>query len=240
EFDSVSFAYKPDEPVLREVSFRVEPGKTVALVGHTGSGKTTLIQLLAKFYLPQSGTIRIDGIDLRKIRSDSVHRKMGIVLQQNFLFSGTVEDNIRIGRPEATLDQITEVVRRLDCLDLVESLPEGFQTKLGEGGMGVSLGQRQVICFARAMLADPGILILDEATSAMDTLTENRLQTALAILLKGRTSFVVAHRLSTIRHADLILVLDQGRIVESGSHRNLLRQGGAYAWLYRAFLASHG
>jgi ATP-binding cassette subfamily B protein len=227
--------------VLHDVDFTVEPGQTIALVGRTGSGKTSIINLIAKFYLPTQGEIWIDEHEIRSIATDALHRRMGIVLQQNFLFTGTVMDNIRVGRPSATDDQVREAARRLDCLDLLDALPDGLTTEVGEGGAGISLGQRQLICFARAMLADPNILILDEATSSVDTLTEARIQTALDKLLKDRTSFVVAHRLSTIRHADLVLVLDSGRIVERGTHRSLLRARGVYAGLYRQFVrASEG
>lgn len=234
-FDRVSFRYDPEKPVLEEISFETEPGQTVALVGHTGGGKSTVINLLSKFYLPDAGSIRIDDRDMLAIRSSSLHRQMGIVLQQNFLFKGTIRENIRIGRLGAGDDEVVQAVRSLDCLDLFESLPDGFETEVSEDGIGLSLGQQQLVCFARAMLADPRILILDEATSSVDTLTEARLQVALASLVGGRTSFVVAHRLSTIRNADLVLVLDHGRIVERGTHLNLLRLDGTYATLYRQF-----
>ena len=235
EFRRLTFAYDPGRPVLHEISFVAEPGQTVALVGHTGSGKTSIINLISKFYLPGAGELLIDGHEIRTVRGDALHRQMGIVLQQNFLFSGTVADNIRFGRPDATDEEVIEAVRGLDCLDLLENLPEAFETQVGERGGNLSLGQRQLVCFARAMLADPRILILDEATSSIDAQTEMRLQTALGRLLAGRTSFVVAHRLSTIRNADLVLVLDHGRIVERGSHGELLKLGGEYAGLYRRF-----
>jgi ATP-binding cassette subfamily B protein len=178
----------------------------------------------------------IDGHDIRHIQSASLHRQMGLVSQVNFLFTGTVMDNIRVGRPDASDEEVIEAARRLDVIDMIEAMPEGFHTSVGERGEGVSLGQRQIICFVRAMLADPRIMILDEATSSVDTMTELRLQKALATLLEGRTSFVVAHRLSTIRDADVVLVLDQGEIIERGNHQELLRAGGTYANLYRQFI----
>ena len=236
EFDEVGFEYDKGKPVLQDVSFTARPGQTVALVGETGSGKSTIINLISKFYLPTEGRLTIDGVETRKIRTESLMDQLGIVLQVNFLFTGSVLDNIRVGKLGATDEQIIEAARKLDCLDLLEGLPDGLNTHVGEGGSGISLGQRQLVCFTRAMLADPRILILDEATSAVDTVTEARIQKALAILLKGRTSFVVAHRLSTIRRADVILVLSHGRIVERGSHTQLLATGGVYANLYRNFI----
>ncbi len=236
EFRNVSFGYDPARLVLHEVNFVAQPGQTVALVGHTGSGKSSIINLAAKFYLPTHGELFIDGREVRTLTSDSLHRQMGLVAQQNFLFSGTVLDNIRLARPEATEDDVRAAAQQLDCLDLLEALPQGLHTPVGERGAGLSVGQRQLVCFTRALLADPRLVILDEATSAIDALTEARLQQALVTLLRGRTSFVVAHRLSTIRHADLVLVLDQGRVIERGTHTELLAQGGQYTALYRQFV----
>lgn len=236
EFRKISFGYDPSRLVLHEVDFVAEPGQTVALVGHTGSGKTSIINLAAKFYLPTCGELFIDGREVRTIASDSLHRQLGMVPQQNFLFSGTVLANLRLARPEATEAEVRAAAQELDCLDLLEALPQGLHTEVGERGAGLSVGQRQLVCFTRALLADPRLVILDEATSSIDALTEARLQKALVTLLRGRTSFVVAHRLSTIRHADLVLVLDQGRVIERGKHSELLAGGGHYAALYRQFV----
>jgi ATP-binding cassette subfamily B protein len=235
EFEDVTFAYDPGRPVLHDISFTAQPGQTIALVGHTGSGKTSIANLIAKFYRADAGRVLIDGHDIRDISSESLHRQMGIVLQHNFLFHGTVAENIRVGKPDANNQEIIDAVRRLGCLDLFDSLPHGFQTRVGERGVSLSAGQRQLICFARALIADPRILILDEATSNIDSETERRIQNALHVLLADRTSFVVAHRLSTIRDADLVLVLDHGHIRERGRHEKLLEQDGLYASLYRRF-----
>jgi len=235
EFQDLEFHYEPAKPVLKKINFVAEPGETVALVGHTGSGKSTIINLVCKFYLPTGGQVLFDGVDVRSINTASLRENIGVVLQQNFLFTGSIMDNIRVGRPGASDEDVIEAVRKIDCLDLIGAMPKGLGTLVTERGAGLSLGQRQVVCFARAMLADPRILILDEATSSVDTITEVRLQKALDALLKNRTCFVVAHRLSTIRRADKILVLDHGNIVETGSHRQLLERDGTYANLYRQF-----
>ena len=239
EFRDVSFAYEPGRPVLEGVSFHARPGQTVALVGHTGSGKSSIINLAAKFYLPGSGEVLVDGREIRSIAGRSLHRQLGLVTQQNFLFSGTVLDNLRFARPDATEADVRAALAALGCEDLPESLPAGLATEVGERGGGLSIGQRQLVCFARAWLADPRLVILDEATSAIDALTEARLQGALSRLLRGRTSLVVAHRLSTIRAADLILVLDRGRVVERGTHDELLAKGGHYASLHASFAREH-
>jgi ATP-binding cassette subfamily B protein len=205
-------------------------------VGHTGSGKTTIVSLLQKFYLPVRGRILVDSHDLLQVTSDSLHSQMGSVQQNNFLFAGSVIDNIRFARPNATEAQVRATLEALDCLDLLQALPRGLETQVGEKSASLSMGQRQLICFARALLADPRIVVLDEATSAIDTVTEARLQRALEALLRGRTSFVVAHRLSTIRKAGLVLVMENGRIVERGTHATLLKIGGVYARLHEEFV----
>jgi ATP-binding cassette subfamily B protein len=236
KFDNVVFGYNPDRPVLHEVSFEANPGQMIALVGPTGGGKSSIISLIARFYQPQKGRVLVDGQDIRQATGDSLHHQMGLVLQTNYLFTGTVMENIRYAKPEATDKEVIAAAKAIGSFDSIGTLASGFQTPVGERGASMSLGQRQLICFTRAFLADPRIFILDEATSAVDTGTELLVQQSLEKLLAGRTTFVVAHRLSTIMRADQILVIDAGRIVERGTHRELLDHGGKYAALYRQFV----
>ncbi len=232
EFDHVSSAYKLDEPVLNDVTFTAEPGQTIAIVGPTGAGKTTIINLIPRFWDPTSGAVRIDGIDVCDVTTESLRRQIGIVLQDTFLFSDTVMNNVRFGRPDATDEQVLAAVRLANADSFIARMPDKYETVLGERGSGLSQGQRQLLAIARAALADPRILILDEATSSVDTRTERLIQKAFDELLKGRTAFVIAHRLSTIVNADVILVLKDGQIVERGVHDELIRKKGFYYNLY--------
>jgi ABC-type multidrug transport system fused ATPase/permease subunit len=218
--------------VLHDFELDVPPGTTVALVGHTGAGKSTIAKLLARFYDPREGRITIDGHDLRDVTQSSLRRQLGIVPQEGFLFAGTVAENIAFGRSDGTREAIEAAAASVGADAFVSELPLGYDTELGERGFRLSLGQRQLVAFARALLADPRILILDEATSSVDIGTERRIERGLRRLLAGRTAFVIAHRLSTIRRADLIVVLDHGRIVEQGTHDALLAAGGTYTRLY--------
>ncbi len=231
-FDNVDFSYVPNVPVLKRVSFTAKPGQMIALVGPTGAGKTTIINLLTRFYEINSGSIRIDGHDIRTISRESLRRQLGIILQSTFLFADSVMENIRYGRLEATDEECITAAKLAYADQFICRLPQGYETPLSERGSNLSEGQRQLLSIARALLADPQILILDEATSSVDTRTEVYIQTALRELMKNRTSFVIAHRLSTIRHADQVLVIDDGRIIEHGTHTELLAAQGFYHRLY--------
>jgi ATP-binding cassette subfamily B protein len=238
-FDHVHFRYEddPDSPwILEDVSFHARAGQIIALVGPTGAGKTSIVNLIPRFYEAQQGRVCIDGIDVREVTQDSLHRQMGIVLQENFLFTGTVMDNLKYGRPDVSDQDAIAAAKALGSHALIENLADGYQTDVRERGGAISHGERQLICFTRAMIADPRILILDEATSAVDTNTEILIQRALWKLMEGRTTFVVAHRLSTIRHAHQILVIKDGRIVESGTHDELIRLDREYADMFEEFV----
>lgn len=231
-FEDVNFSYLPKQPVIKNMTLDTKPGKTTALVGPTGAGKTTMINLLSRFYDVDSGRITIDGKDIREVEMDDLRRSLGIVLQDTFLFSDTVIENIRYGRLDATDEECIQAAKMADADHFIRQLPDGYQTKLSERGSNLSQGQRQMLAISRAVLADPKILILDEATSSVDTRTEARIQNALLRLMKGRTSFVIAHRLSTIRDADNMLVINDGEIIEQGNHDELLKKKGFYYNLY--------
>jgi ATP-binding cassette subfamily B protein len=231
-FEGVRFTYGRGDEVLHGLDLDVPAGTTVALVGHTGAGKSTIAKLLARFYEPTHGRITIDGLDLNDVRQASLRSQLGVVPQEGFLFAGTVAENIAFGKPNATADEIVRAAQTVGAHEFVLRLEDGYETQLGERGTRLSLGQRQLVAFARALLADPRILILDEATSSVDIGTERRIEQALRVLLSDRTAFIIAHRLSTIRNADLIVVLEHGRIVEQGSHDELLERRGLYTSLY--------
>ncbi|HXK97706.1 MAG TPA: ABC transporter ATP-binding protein [Limnochordia bacterium] len=232
QFEDVSFAYEKERPVLHGISLEAKPGQVIALVGPTGAGKTTIINLLTRFYDIDQGRITIDGLDIRQIKRDRLRSLLGVVLQDTYLFSASVKENIRYGRLDATDAEVEQAAKLANAHSFIIRLPNGYDTILSEDGSNLSQGQRQLLAIARAILADPAILILDEATSSVDTRTEQQIQSAMLELMKGRTSFVIAHRLSTIRNADLIVVIDQGRIVEQGKHQELLERKGFYYNLY--------
>jgi ATP-binding cassette subfamily B protein len=233
EFDHVSFAYKDEDWVLRDVSFRISPGETVAIVGHTGAGKTTMISLLLRFYDVRHGAIRIGGVDIRDVDPLELRRQFGVVLQDPYLFSGSIEDNIRLGTEGIGREDVEEAAEQVNLMDFIRALPNGFAQHIRERGSSLSTGQKQLISFARALAHQPRFLILDEATSSVDTDTEFRVREALARMVEGRTSIIIAHRLSTIQRADRILVMHKGRLRESGNHQELLALRGIYWKLYQ-------
>ena len=237
ELDHVSFSYDPAKPLLKDICLSIRPGQRFALVGPTGCGKTTLINLLLRFYDADAGTISLDGHDVRDLTRASLRSAFGMVLQDSWLFRGTVRDNIAYGSPGATADDVVRAAREARAHEFITQLPDGYETVVGEGGLALSQGQRQLLCIARVMLCDPAVLLLDEATSSIDTRTELRVQQAFDRMMRGRTSLVVAHRLSTVREADCIVVMDAGRVVEKGTHDELLAKGGAYARLYESQFA---
>ncbi len=231
-FDNVVFEYVENTPVLHGISLEAQPGELIAIVGHTGAGKTSIINVLCRFYDIKSGAVTIDGYDIGSVTVESLREQIGLVLQEPFLFSGTVKENIRYGRLDATDEEIEVAAKAVRLHDFVEAQPFRYETLVGERGTQLSIGQRQLLSFARALIADPRILVLDEATSSVDTETEQQIQEALALLMQGRTSFVIAHRLSTIQNATQVIVMDKGKIVEKGTHQELLRQRGTYFQLY--------
>ncbi|MDY6851690.1 MAG: ATP-binding cassette domain-containing protein, partial [Thermodesulfobacteriota bacterium] len=233
EFDKVNFAYRPGEPVLRDVSFLVKPGTTTAIVGPTGAGKTSIINLMLRFYDVTSGRVLVDGLDVRELDPAAHRSRIGLVMQDVFLFSGSVRENIDLGQEGLAEEKIKAAARAVNAADFIEALPGGYDQRLGEGGLFLSVGQRQLLSFARVLVQDPQILILDEATASIDSDTEKLIESALERVTEGRTSIIIAHRLSTIQRADRILVLNQGRISEAGTHAQLLDRAGLYYSLYR-------
>ena len=236
DFSHVSFSYDDTTKVLNDISFHIKPGETIALVGPTGAGKTTIVNLISRFYDVQSGIVSIDGHDIKTVSIESLRSQMGIMTQDNFLFTGTIRENIAYGKLDATEEEIISAAKAVHAHEFITKLPNGYDTRLEERGGGLSVGQKQLLAFARTMVSMPKILILDEATSSIDTQTELLVQEGIEALLKGRTSFVIAHRLSTIQKADRIFVIDQGGIIEEGNHDTLMAKGGAYYKLQMAQL----
>lgn len=234
KLENVVFEYEKGRQALKGINLDVKAGQSIALVGHTGSGKSTIINLLSRFYDITDGKLTIDGYDIQTVTVESLRNQIGIVLQDTFIFSGTIRDNIRFGRLDATNEEIEDVAKAVGAHEFIVQMPGGYDTEVEERGNMLSMGQRQLLSFARALLADPRILILDEATASIDTETELKIQSALKVLLQGRTSFIVAHRLSTIRHADHIVVLDHGKIIEEGNHDQLMQKQGTYHGLIEA------
>ncbi|NHJ48705.1 MAG: ABC transporter ATP-binding protein [Asgard group archaeon] len=234
-FDQVYQEYEPDTPVLRNINLDIKPGESIAVVGHTGAGKTTIASLLMRFYNINEGSIKIDDVDIRDYDLHNLRSQVGLVSQDVFLFSGSVLDNIRFGKPDATIDEVNEVIRIVEAQEFIDALPDGLETVLGERGKGLSAGQRQMVSFARTLLTDPKILILDEATAAVDAYTESKIQEALEKLLADRTSIIIAHRLTTIKNSDRIVVLDHGEVIEEGDHETLMSNGGPYSELYETY-----
>ena len=235
--ENVYFSYVPEKKLIQDFHLEVKPGRRVAIVGPTGCGKTTVINLLMRFYDVDSGQIRVDGTDIRNITRGSLRTSYGMVLQETWLRTGTIRDNIRMGKPDATPQEVEQAARAAHAHSFIQRLPQGYDTVIAEDGGNLSQGQKQLLCIARVMLCLPPMLILDEATSSIDTRTELKIQNAFARMMEGRTSFIVAHRLSTIREADIILVMKDGNIIEQGDHETLLAAGGFYATLYRSQFA---
>jgi ATP-binding cassette subfamily B protein len=232
EFKNVSFSYDGIRKVLENVSFKIKPGEKVALVGHTGAGKSTIVNLLCRFYDPQEGEILIDGINIKKIKLESLRRQIAIMFQDTFLFSGSIMDNIKYGRLNATYEEVVETSQKIYAHEFISTMEKGYETNINERGIRLSSGQRQIISLARTLIANPKILILDEATASVDTYTERILQKGIEILLRGRTSIIIAHRLSTVQNADKIIVIENGKIVEVGNHENLMKRKGIYYHMF--------
>lgn len=238
-FSNVSFHYEDKTPVLKDISFEAKPGETIAFVGHTGAGKTTIINLISRFYQYTSGSITIDGYELKDIKRSNLRQQTAYVLQDSFLFRGSILENIRYGKLDATKEEAIQAAKDANAHDFITKLPHGYETVLDQEGTGISGGQKQLLTIARAILRQPRILILDEATSNIDTITEIKIQDALKRLMKGRTSFVIAHRLNTIQEADQIIMLDHGKIIEAGNHETLVKKKGHYYDLYRGQLSDY-